>query len=147
MGRQGLLAGEVVARSGVSRKALRLYESSGILPPPARTGAGYRVYDAGTLGRLAFVSRARSLGLRLAEIREIVAIRRSGGVPCRHVRALVRRKAAELDRTLAELGAVRRRLRALLAARPRGSRRGAVICPHIEHANRAQTRRTSKWKA
>ena len=37
----GLLIGEVAARSGVSRKAIRLYEARGILPPPRRTPAGY----------------------------------------------------------------------------------------------------------
>ena len=31
-----LLIGEVAARSGLSRKALRLYEARGILPPPHR---------------------------------------------------------------------------------------------------------------
>jgi MerR family transcriptional regulator, copper efflux regulator len=51
----GLLIGEVATRSGVSRKALRLYEARGILPPSRRTVAGYRVYPAGTLGVLAFV--------------------------------------------------------------------------------------------
>jgi len=34
MGRDGLLIGEISARSGVSRKALRLYETIGILPAP-----------------------------------------------------------------------------------------------------------------
>ena len=36
--------GEVVERSGVSHKALRLYEARGILPSPRRTVSGYRVY-------------------------------------------------------------------------------------------------------
>jgi DNA-binding transcriptional MerR regulator len=34
----------VATKSGVSRKALRLYERAGILPPARRTAAGYRVY-------------------------------------------------------------------------------------------------------
>ncbi|PYM82699.1 MAG: hypothetical protein DME06_13385 [Candidatus Rokuibacteriota bacterium] len=38
------------------------------------------------------------LGFRLDEIKEIVAIRRSGRVPCSHVRALVWRKLADVDR-------------------------------------------------
>jgi DNA-binding transcriptional MerR regulator len=36
MARDGLLIGEVAAKSGVSRKALRLYEKAGILPPARR---------------------------------------------------------------------------------------------------------------
>jgi DNA-binding transcriptional MerR regulator len=61
----GLLIGEVATRSGTSRKALRLYEARGILPPSRRTAAGYRVYPAGTLGVLAFVQQGRRLGLTL----------------------------------------------------------------------------------
>ena len=91
-----MLIGEAAARGGVSRKALRLYEASGILLPPARTPAGYRVYPPETLALLAFVGQARRLGLSLAEIKEIVAIKRSGRVPCSHVRVLVQRRAAEI---------------------------------------------------
>ena len=43
---RGLLIGEVAARTGVSRKALRLYEARGILPPALRTASGYRRYPA-----------------------------------------------------------------------------------------------------
>ena len=55
----GLLIGEVAARSGVSRKALRLYEARGILPPPRRTASGYRSYPTDLLGGLHFVTQAR----------------------------------------------------------------------------------------
>jgi len=59
MGRDGLLIGEVAARSGVSRKALRLSEEAGILPAPRRTAAGYRVYGQETLALLASGRSAR----------------------------------------------------------------------------------------
>jgi MerR family transcriptional regulator, copper efflux regulator len=133
MGRDGLLIGQVAARTGVSRKALRLYEGDGILPPPRRVASGYRVYDGEVLALVAFVKQAQRLGFRLDEIKEIVAMRRAGRVPCPHVRALVRQKAAELDQRLADLMQVRNSLRALLNGRL-SSRRGAVVCPHIERA-------------
>jgi len=56
MARNGLLIGEVAAKSGVSRKALRLYETAGILPPTRRTASGYRTYGPETLAILAFVA-------------------------------------------------------------------------------------------
>jgi MerR family transcriptional regulator, copper efflux regulator len=132
MGRQGLRAGEVVARSGVSRKALRLYEAMGILPPPARTDSGYRMYGSDVLPLLRFVTQARQLGFSLVEIREIAGIRRSGRPPCPHVQALVRQKVTALDRTLRELKATRRVLRVMLATWPSRKGRGAAVCPHIE---------------
>ena len=133
MTRDGLLIGEVAAKSGVSREALRLYETAGILPPARRTAAGYRTYGPETLAILAFVARARRLGFHLNEIREVVGMRRSGRCPCPHVLELVRRKIEDLDRTLADLTDVRRGLRGLLKASSRSTRRGAAaVCHHIE---------------
>jgi len=132
MGHHGLRVGEVVARSGVSRKALRLYEGMGILPLPARTEAGYRVYGDDVLAVLQFVTRARRLGFSLAEIRDIAAIRRSGQLPCSHVQNLVRQRVAAVEDTLRELTATRRTLRAMLASWRSRPGRGATVCPHIE---------------
>lgn len=143
MGRDGLLIGEVAAQSGVSRKALRLYEATGILPAPHRTAAGYRVYGTDTLSVLAFVTQARRLGFHLDEIKEIVTIKRSGRVPCSHVHDLVRRKAEDLDKALADLTEVRQRMRALLKSWRVGRRGGAVICPHIEHQDRSRRRKAN----
>jgi MerR family copper efflux transcriptional regulator len=144
MARDGLLIGEVAARTGVSRKAVRLYEASGILPVPRRTAAGYRVFEPDTEATLAFVTQARRLGFGLGEIRDIVAIKRSGRTPCAHVREVVERKARDLDGMLADLQALRRRLRKVLRSWPSGPRKAAV-CPHIEHAV-TMTRRSRNGK-
>lgn len=61
--------GEVVKRSGASRKTLRLYEARGILPPLRRSSSGYRVYADEVLSLLNFVQRCRRVGLTLAEIK------------------------------------------------------------------------------
>ncbi|SRR6266498_549972 len=136
MTREGVLIGEISQRSGVSRKALRLYEAAGILPPPRRTPSGYRVYDADALNLVSFIRQAQRLGFTLAEIKDIVALRRAGGAPCFHVRELVQRKARELDQRLTELTEVREGLRALLKS-SRSARTGrAVVCPHIERVAR-----------
>src|SRR5215472_5849580 len=123
MGRDALLIGEVASRSGVSRKALRLYERTGILPASRRTTAGYRMYEPETLSTLAFVARARRLGFHLDEIKEVVQIKRSGRCPCPHVLDLVRQKVEALDRTLADLTEVRRGLQAILISYARSTRR------------------------
>jgi DNA-binding transcriptional MerR regulator len=125
MDRNGLLIGEVAARSGLSRKALRLYEARGILPAPRREPSGYRRYPADVLRLLTFVGQARRLGLTLSEIRHIVALRRSGAAPCAHIRALLEEKAADLEGMLAGV-------RNILASWRSTTGRLAVVCPHIE---------------
>lgn len=123
--KDGILIGEVAARSGLSRKALRLYEARGLLPASRRTPAGYRLYAPDTLGVLYFITRARSLGLTLGEIRSIVALRCAKPGPCVHVRELLERKVADLD-------AMRRELRRILNSWDASSQRLGVICQHIE---------------
>lgn len=97
-----MLIGEVAAKSGVSRKALRLYERAGILPPARRTAAGYRVYTDDTLALLVFVTQARRLGFRLDEIKKIAVLKRSGQTPCTHVLRLVNIKLENIERALAD---------------------------------------------
>jgi DNA-binding transcriptional MerR regulator len=97
MAERALTIGEVATRSGVSRRALRLYEARGIVPKPRRTQAGYRVYDAHALGILHFVTQARRLGLTLKEIGHIIDLRSAKPGPCVHVRALLEQKLIELD--------------------------------------------------
>lgn len=99
--------GELAEPAGTTTKTLRFYEQAGLLPEPNRTPSGYRDYDAGVLDLLAFVKAAQAAGLTLAEIREIVHVREAHGPPCGHVAALLDAHAADLDRRIAELTALR----------------------------------------
>jgi MerR family transcriptional regulator, copper efflux regulator len=112
--------GELAQRSGLSVKALRYYEDIGVLAPPRRTASGYRDYGTDVLGRLEFVRAAQAVGLTLGEIREVIAFRERGDVPCAHVLDLIVHHAADVDRRIAELqrlradlGRLARRARAL----------------------------------
>ena len=136
-----LRIGEVAARVGLNPKTLRFYESLGLLPSPSREVNGYRSYPADTVELLSFVKQAQGLGFTLEEIKEIVAIRRRGEVPCVHVRSLLRAKATELDRKLADLLALRRRIRRSLAEWGTKARTKATVCPHIEVPTGAPHRR------
>ncbi|MFQ5828448.1 MAG: heavy metal-responsive transcriptional regulator [Candidatus Methylomirabilia bacterium] len=129
-----LKIGELATRAGVGAKAIRFYERAGVLPPPARGANGYRLYARDAVDMLRFVKQAQGLGLTLAEIKEILAIRQGGRPPCRHVYQLLREKAAELDRKLMDLTALRRCIRQSLAAWERRSGTEAAVCPHIEWA-------------
>src|SRR6266851_10236946 len=128
----GLRIGEVARQAGVTAKAIRFYERKRILPPAKRAANRYRFYDDEAVGMLQFVKQATGLGLTLAEIKEIIAIRRGGRPPCAHVHRLLRDKAAELDHKLKDLLELRRRIRRSLTAWKQRPVVAAAVCPHIE---------------
>src|SRR5437667_3379997 len=81
----GLTIGELARRAGVTPKAIRFYERKRVLPTGERAPNGYRVYGDDSVEMLRFVKQATGLGLTLAEIKDIIAIRQGGRPPCTHV--------------------------------------------------------------
>ena len=72
--------GELAAQSGLTPDALRYYERLGLLPAPARSQGGFRLYPITTLDRLNFIKRAQLLGFHLEEIRQRVSFNGRGGL-------------------------------------------------------------------
>src|SRR4029453_262512 len=59
------------------------YERVGLLPPPARSAAGYRLYDQDAVARLRLIKGAQGAGLRLREIGELLQVADQGLCPWR----------------------------------------------------------------
>ena len=134
--------GEAAQRTQLSRKAIRLYEHKGLLPPAQRSDSGYRLYSDDDLAVLSFIRRARAMDLHLDEIADILDLQRGGEQPCGHVLGLLDTRIAELDQTIADLADLRQTLRTARSAAKAGQRRGqgAVVCRIIEHAAAADVR-------
>lgn len=107
--------GEVAQLTGLETSAIRYYETHGIVPEPARTGAGYRTYRDEDVELLQFVRRLRSLGLPLVDVREVVALRTEGQPPCSQVRDALVREAAAIDHRIDDLMRLRAELSRLQA--------------------------------
>ena len=131
--------GELGERADLSPKTIRYYEGIGILPEPQRTQGGYRDYDAGALDRLHFIKAAQSVGFSLGEIREILAFRDRGEVPCRHVAGLIERHARDISERIAALEQMRRHLEALAERARKVSPAPGTFCHIIEGVPRRVT--------
>ena len=105
-----LSIGEVCARCGVSSRTVRYYEELGLLPGVRRRAGGRRVYGAEELERLRFIQRLKTLGLSLAEIRELNAVHGiagSTGAMLGRLDDLLVGRLGELDARIAELAGLR----------------------------------------
>jgi MerR family copper efflux transcriptional regulator len=132
----GMTVGAAADAAEVSAKAVRLWESKGLLPPAERTEAGYRLFTGQDVAVLRFIRAAKALGLTLAEIKDILDLQRGGATPCGRVTQLLDAHIAEIDRTLADLRELRLVLTAARQAARDSQRRGedAVVCRIIEAA-------------
>lgn len=82
--------GELARESGVTLRALRFYQSKGLLAPH-RTG-GARVFSHTDRDRLALILQGKRLGFTLTEIREMLTARARG---CANALPISRRKCVE----------------------------------------------------
>lgn len=102
--------GEAAAATGVSAKMIRHYESCGLIPPAARTFAGYRLYAQADLHRLRFIKRARNLGFSMRQIESLLALWSDQRRASAQVKKLAQAHAHELGVKIAELQAMQRTL-------------------------------------
>lgn len=110
-----LTVAEVGRRTGLTRKALRLYEEMGLVEPAGRTDAGYRLYDDEALRRIELVNRAKVLGLSLAEAEEFIHVAEGCcGENHPQLAKLVQGKLAETEQRIEELRTLGDTLRGVL---------------------------------
>jgi DNA-binding transcriptional MerR regulator len=104
--------GELAERVGTSTRALRHYESLGLLSA-RRTSNGYREYDDSDVRVVREIRTLVGIGFALEETRPFVECLRAGyesGDSCPASVAVYRRKIAEIDDCVTSLAAVRARL-------------------------------------
>jgi DNA-binding transcriptional MerR regulator len=127
-----LRIGELAAELGLNPKTIRYYEVIGLLPIPARTATGYRLYGTADRERLRFIVKAKAIGFTLREIGEILTLRDSGTEPCPHLGLLLDRKLAAVDAQLRLLGDLHAELQALKAEAAVTACSSTPICGPIE---------------
>ncbi|GGJ74884.1 MerR family transcriptional regulator [Streptomyces camponoticapitis] len=101
--------GELAERAGTSTRALRYYESRGLLPA-RRAGNGYRTYDEDDLRLIQQIRTLQDFGFDLEETRPFVECLRAGhpaGDSCPASLDVYRGKLAELDELIGRLGSIR----------------------------------------
>ena len=99
--------GEAAARSGLSPKTIRYYESIDLVAAPGRTDGGYRDYDVRDVHVLRFLQRARGLGFSVRECRDLLTLYQDRARASADVKAIALRHIDDIDRKIAELETLR----------------------------------------
>ena len=97
-------------------ETIRFYEREGLLPAPHRSDSNYRVYGDAHVERLSFIRHCRALGMALAEIRTLMALREHPQRSCAGVDQLLDAHIDQLATRIAELSALESQLRQLRKA-------------------------------
>jgi MerR family copper efflux transcriptional regulator len=103
---------QVARLTGINAKAIRYYESIGLLPPPTREPNQYRRYSLADVNRLVLLRRIRYVGVPLTEAKALL----QGATEAQRIDVqqdllhLVQVRLAALDREIAELHLLRQDL-------------------------------------
>ena len=106
---EALRVGDLAARTQKTVRALHLYEELGLLTPIDRSKGNYRLYDAGAVLRVRWISKLQDMGFSLPAIRDVLAEwERSGSASgaMAKVRALYSQKLDETRAQMARLAAL-----------------------------------------
>lgn len=98
--------GMLSRHTGCNIETIRYYEKIGLLPAPARSEGGHRLYGHGHLMRLGFVRRARGLGFTLDEIRALLQLAEDRDRPCAEAREVAVVHLADVRAKIADLRAM-----------------------------------------
>ena len=126
---EGLPIGELSRRTGVNIETIRYYERIKMLPTPARTEGGRRVYGPNELRTLAFIRRARELGFSLDDIRTLLNLGAPGQASCADVREIA---AHHLDHIRAKISDLKKLERLLAKTIAQCSGNKVPDCPIVE---------------
>lgn len=129
----GLRVSDLAERAGIAPSTVRFYERAGLLSPARRAENGYRVFEESALEELAFISRAKGIGMSLEDIADLVAAWPTG--ECQSLQARLRTflagRIGQIREQLAELRAFEGQLQAVLdrlSARDPGPERCGKGC-------------------
>lgn len=114
----GFTIGAFAKSAGVRTDTIRYYERNGLLPVPARSAAGYRLYDPSDVARVRFIRKAQHLGFTLNEAAALLAMQASDTARAADVLGVTEKKIAESAARIKDLRRIKDALERLAADCP-----------------------------
>jgi len=124
----GITIGQLARAAAVNVETVRYYQRIGLLPMPRRDYGSIRRYLPDDLKRIRFIKRAQNLGFSLDEVAVLLGL--SDGRHCKETKALAQKRLTVVEEKIADLEAIQKALKGLVAKCARGSR--GCGCPVID---------------
>jgi DNA-binding transcriptional MerR regulator len=122
----------VAKQAGIGPETLRFYEQKGLLSTPRRNAAGYRLYNAADVERLAFIRRAQELGFSLQDIKQLLTLTGNIRTPRKRVRDFAEARLGVIRRKIRDLKAMEKALSSLVTrCDGRGELKGCPIAEFV----------------
>ncbi len=109
-----LTVGKAAQKLGLNPQTIYFYERIGLIPYLQRSSSGYRLFEDKDIERLSFIDRAKSLGLSLEEIKEILTLEEKQSLSCCELNYRLSEKIAQIQEKIIKLQELREELINLL---------------------------------
>lgn len=116
----GITVGQLARAAAVNVETVRYYQRIRLLPLPDRNYGSVRRYWPEDLKRIRFIRRAQKLGFSLDEVALLLGL--SDGKHCAQTKVLAQTRLAVVEEKIADLAAIRKALKGLVAKCSKGSR-------------------------
>jgi MerR family mercuric resistance operon transcriptional regulator len=113
--------GVLSKKTGVNSETIRYYEKINLIPTPARTTNGYRVYDDTHVKRLSFIKRCRELGFKLKEVTELLDLVDGDDYTCAEIRDQTISHLRDVENRILNLNKMRQTLKDMVSECEGGS--------------------------
>lgn len=110
---QFLRIGELSKLSGCSVQTIRYYEKEGLLASPERSEGNFRLYGSNTLKELEFIKHCRGLDITLADIKQLIDLKRRPEESCSSVNRLIDCQLQLVNQRMKELKALKKELQSM----------------------------------
>lgn len=99
--------GQLARETGVTPRAVRHYESLGLIRTPIRTDANYRIFDSDSVVRMRFIAKCRSLGFSIPEVDELLRVMDDPDHTCAQIQELTRQHLDLVETKIKDLAEIR----------------------------------------
>lgn len=124
--------GKLSKAADVKVPTIRFYEEIGLMPPAPRTESDRRIYDEGSVRRLAFIKRARQLGFPIDAIRILLDLSDHPERACDDANVLAREQLAAVESKIRQLESLRTVLGRMVASGCEGSPGGCRVIEALD---------------